>query len=52
MVIMLDEHAVLTWMLGPLRSKYQLSRFAWILGLVAVDTIWGALSGSLAIIIM
>jgi hypothetical protein len=29
-------------MLGPLRSKYQLSRFAWILELVEVETICGA----------
>lgn len=41
-VIILDEQAVLTCMLGPLRSKYQLSRFAWMLGLVAVDTICAA----------
>jgi hypothetical protein len=41
-VIILDEQAVLTCILGPLRSKYQLSLFAWILGLVAVDTICAA----------
>lgn len=51
-VIILEEQAVLTCMLGPLRSKYQLSRFAWILGLVEVANIFAAVSGSLAVIIM
>lgn len=47
MAIMLVEHAVLTCMLGPLRSKYQLNLLAKNEAVVPVAVLTGAVSASL-----
>lgn len=52
MAIMLVEQAVLSCMLGPCKSKYQLSLLAKIDGEVPVAAFVGAVSGSFANILV